>query len=200
MMRLPAVPVIGKDALPQAPRKPRRIQRAPRELTFPAESPHTGGPGDPPPGFVGAKNSATEWQPYWGLARIFGEPVPRILRDGPFIGAPGIWEYQEYIPGGLMATNIDFVVLPTNGLARPTAFRIQTEFVHLFPTQHDKYAADIMYRNHVEEGGFSVVDLYDYMYLGDPSGRAIIQLLKAGLGLIEPANPIATGTAQRVPT
>jgi hypothetical protein len=197
-MSIPRLPTIGSVALPQLPRKPRVVQRAPREFTFPADGQRYGGPGEPPPDFVGGKNSRTEWYPYWGLAHIFREPSPRTLRRGPYLGAPGIWEYQEYIPGGLLATNIDFVILPTNGLAPPTAFRIQTEFVHLFPSEHDKYASDILYRNAVE-AEYEVVDLYDYMFLGDPSGRAIIQLLKAGLGLIEPANPIAAGTARRVP-
>lgn len=199
MRGLPAIPTIGKEPLPSLPRKPRRVQRPPREFTFPEESPHTGGPGEPPVDFVGAKNSATEWPPYWALARIFGEPSPRLLRQAPFMGAPGIWEYQQYIPGNLSTTNIDFVVLPTNGLAKPTAFRIQTEFVHLFPDDAGKVMYDVAQKLDLS-GGYDVVDLYDYMYLGDPTGQAIIQLVKAGLGLIEPPNPALVGTAMRVPT
>lgn len=199
MSALPPIPTIGKQNLPQLPRNPRRIQRAPREFAFPAEGTHYGGPGEPPPDFVGAKNSATEWYPYWGLAEIFNEPGPRQLRQGPYVGAPGIWEYQQYIPGGLKTTNIDFVVEPTNGLAPPTAFRIQTEFVHLFPDDGAKVMYDVAQRLDLE-GAYEVVDLYDYMFLGDPTGRSIVLLLKAGLGLIEPPNPALAGTARRVPS
>jgi hypothetical protein len=198
MRGLPAPPAIGKKQLPQFPRKPRQIERGMREFIFPEQAPHTGGPGDPPAEFVGAKNSAAEWPPYWGLARIFGEPSPRLLRQPPYMGAPGIWEYQEYIPGGLMTTNIDFVVLPSNGLAQPTAIRIQTEFVHGPDAEHGKIAADIMYRNYVE-AGYDVVDIWDFDYMADYTGEAIIQLLKEALGLIEPPNPLLSGRWRRVP-
>ena len=198
MRGLPAPPLLKADALPQRPRKPRKVQRAPREFTFPEQTHHTGGPGEPPISFVQAKTSATEWQPYWGLARIFNEPSPANVRNGPFIGAPGIWEYQSYIPGSATTTNIDFVVLPTNGLAKPTAFRIQTEFVHLFPDDGAKYMYDVQQRLAIS-GEYDVVDLYDYMFMGDPSGASIIKLLKAGLGLIETPNPVFAGTARRIP-
>ena len=198
MRSLTAPPTLGKESLPHRPRKPRKVQRAPREFTFPEQTEHTGGPGDPPAAFSGAKISDTEWQPYWALARIFNQPSPRQVRNGPFIGAPGIWIYQQYIPGPATTTNIDFVVLPTNGLAKPTAFRIQTEFVHLFPVDGSKYMYDVQQKLAVS-GEYDLVDIYDYMYLGDPSGASIIKLIKAGLGLIEPPNPAFAGTAQRVP-
>lgn len=199
MRGLPPIPVIGKEQLPYTPKRPRRIQRAPRAFAFPEEGQHYGGPGETPLDFVGAKNSATEWYPFWGLAEIFGQPSPRALRHAPYVGVPDIWLYQDYIPGGLLTTNIDFVVLPTNGLAQPTAFRIQTERVHGLPAEHDKYASDIFYRNNLE-AGYEVVDIWDFMFLGDPTGQAIIQLLKAGMGLIEAPNPVLTGQFHRVPT
>lgn len=199
MRGLPPIPTIGQQQQPYAPRKPRRVQQEPRYLDFPQQRTHTGGPGDPPPNWDEAKTSDTEWYPYWGLARIFGEPSPEHVREAPFVGAPGIWEYQKYIPGGIVTTNIDFLILPTNGLAKPTAIRVQTEFVHLFPQDNDKYAADIIYRNEVELAGYNVVDIYDYQFLGDPSGQAVIVQLKAAMGLIEQPNPILTGTARRVP-
>ena len=199
MRGLPAIPQLGSVALPQTPRKPRRVQRAPREFTFPQEGQHYGGPGDPPPDFVGAKNSQTEWPPYWGFAVIFGEPSPSQVRHGPYLGAPGIWEYQEYIPGNSSTLNIDFVVEPTNGLAPPTAFRVQTEFIHNFPADHEKYAYDLFQRQTLEHE-YEVVDLYDYMFMGDPTGRSIIQLLKAGMGLIQPPIQPLIGQARRVPS
>ena len=198
-MRLPPLPTVGKTAMPYKPRRAVVAPQGPREFIFPEERYQTGGPGEAPEAFVAAKTSATEWPPYWGLARIFGEPSPRVLREPPFMGAPGIWEYQQYIPGSIRTTNIDFVVLPTNRLAKPTAFRIQTEFVHLFPEDAGKYMYDVQQRLSIQ-GAYDVVDIYDYMYMGDPSGEAIIKLLKAGLGLIEPPNPVFSGTVQRVPS
>jgi hypothetical protein len=76
------------------------------------------------------------------------------------------------------------------------ALRIQTEWQHNF-TNNAKHIYDVFHRGRAEEN-FDVVDLYDYLFLGDDSGQAVIQLLKSALQLIEPPNPIYAHSVQRV--
>jgi hypothetical protein len=182
--------------LPPIP-KPPVVKRGPKLYQYGKEQQHTGGPGDPPPGFVTVKTTATEWPVYWGLARIFGRPSADKVRQGPFLGGPPVWEYQSYLDlGGIKQSNFDFVVWQPNPYGSPVAIRIQTEFIHSF-TNNTKHKYDVLHRNRAEEN-FDVVDIFDYLFLGDESGQSIIQLLKYALQLIEPPNPIYAHTVQRV--
>jgi hypothetical protein len=48
------------------------------------------------------------------------------------------------------------------------------------------------------EENFDVVDIYDYLYMGDSSGQAAVLAVKYALQLIEPPSPIYTQAVQRV--
>jgi len=179
------------------PVRPKRLAslptfpRGPKFLDF-ASLPKVGGYGEPPPGFISPSNSQAEWPPFWGLGKIFG--VPKNPRRGPFIGFPGIWEYQVPFQGGATpgGTHIDFVVYPhelTRG--RPIALRIVTERFHL-NVDPRKRAKDM-----VQEAALStsyvVVDIYEQNFLFDRSGQTIIKLLKHVLAGGRAPDPFAGG-------
>jgi hypothetical protein len=182
--------------LPPIPRPP-VVKRGPKAYQYGKEQKHTGGPGDPPAGFVTVKTTATEWPVYWGLAKIFGAPAADQIRTGPFRGGPPFWEYQAYLDlGGIKKSNYDFIIWQPNVYGAPVVIRVQTEWQHSF-TNSAKHRYDAFHRARAEEN-FDVVDLYDYLFLGDESGQAVIQLLKSALQLIEPPNPIYAHSVQRV--
>ena len=185
-----------RTKLPSIP-KPPVVKRGPRIYQFGKEQRHTGGPGDPPPGFITIKTTATEWPIYWALAKVLGTPAADKIRTAPFLGGPPHWEYQSYVDvGGLKDTNYDFMIWQPNGFSAPVAIRIQTEGFHSF-THNAKHVYDRLHRARGEEN-FDVVDIYDAYYMSDPSGQAAVQLVKMALGLIEPPNPIYTHAIRRV--
>lgn len=177
-------------------RKPAVVKRGARLYGMRARQRHTGGPGDPPPGFVTIKTTATEWPIYWALSKVFDEPSADRVRRGPFRGGPPFWEYQAYLDlGGMASTNYDFMVWQPNPYGQPVAIRIQTEGFHNF-VPNAKHIYDKLHRSRGEER-FDVVDIYDYMYLSDPSGQAAIMVVKYALHLIEPPDPIYLHSVQR---
>jgi len=181
--------------LPPIP-KPPVVKRGPKLYEFGKDHGHTGGPGDPPPGFVTIKTTATEWPIYWALAKVLGTPAADKIRTGPFHGGLPVWIYQSYVDlGGLKSTNYDFLVLQPNPYSQPVAIRIQTEGYHSF-VPNAKHQYDVFHRARGEER-FDVVDIYDSYYLSDPSGQAAILLVKMALQLIEPPNPIYTHAIRR---
>lgn len=181
--------------LPPIP-KPPVVKRGPKLYEYGKDHGHTGGPGDPPPGFVTIKTTATEWPIYWALAKVLGTPAADKIRTGPFRGGPPAWQYQNYLDlGGLKSSNFDFVVWQTNPYTSPVAIRVQTEFFHSFTT-NAKHQYDVLHRLRAEEN-FDVVDIWDYLYLGDESGQAAILAVKNALQLIEPPSPIYSHAVRR---
>jgi hypothetical protein len=177
-------------------KRPTLFSTGPRIYRLNEEPVHIGPPGDPPPGFVTPKTSATEWPPYWGLAQITGYPKPEYVRNFPFNGGPPVWEYQGFAEAGSeKQTNVDFIVWGYPG-ATPVAIRILTEFFHNFAS-NDTQIYDITQRDRLQNG-FEVVDIYDQDYMRDTTGRAIIVLLKGAMGLIERPPVIRSGRVQRV--
>lgn len=174
-------------------RTPARLPTGPKLLRVPEQK--IAGPGPVPPGFVRGKNSASEWPPYWALARIFG--VPADPRTGPpFQGGWPFWTYQEYVQGPTYSgdTNIDFFVYhPPRG--RAVAIRIQTEHFHLY-VDNRKQIYDRMQSANLS-GAFDVVDIYEQDYLNDKTGQSIVLLMKDAIGLLRRRDPILTGTARR---
>ncbi len=89
-------------------------------------------PGPPPPGFVRATTSGSEWYVYWALAKISGSPKGADVRNPPFYGSRDgeLWRYQypyaggRHLPGGAV---VDFVWMPFNN---SILLRLQTEHFH----------------------------------------------------------------------
>lgn len=178
-------------------KRPPTIATGPKIYRLQSEPYRLGPPGEPPPGFVTPKTSATEWPVYWGLARIFREPSPERVRTGPFVGGPPIWTYQAYVDAGAeKSANVDFVVWNPGPRGKPIAIRVQTEAYHLF-ANNDTQVFDILHRERVS-GGYTVIDIFDYDFMRDGTGQAIIVILKQALGLIERPDPISTGAVQRI--
>lgn len=174
--------------IPKLPTPP-VTQRGPRMYGVGVEQKHTGGPGEPPPGFVTAKTSAPEWMVYWGLARIFGVPVASEVRNYPFDGGYPYWSYQSFSETGgvLRETNIDFVVWSTSVLGAPIAIRVLGAFSH-DPTNSEQMVHDLTQRQALERY-YDVVDLRPEDFERDQSGQAVILHLKSLLQLVEPPNP-----------
>lgn len=150
--------------------------------------------GEPPPGFLIASTSVSEWAVYWALSKIYGDPKdPRV---GPYIGAPGIWEYQSPLMGGrgIGGSVMDFLIKGTPS-GTMIGIRLQTELWHLYTT-NKKQASDLLKRQRLEEM-IEVVDLYDYTFMGDASGQLVVQAVKSAIGMIEIPNPLRAGTARR---
>lgn len=153
-----------------------------------------GGPGDPPPGFIGGQNSVTEWWVYWALFKIM-DPTANP-RKPPFFGLPGKFDYQSAQMGGFIralgSSVVDFLVHYGH---THIALRVQTEFFHIF-TNERKHAYDLLQRANLMKF-IHVVDLYDNELLGDPSGAKAIVAVKRALNMIESVNPILSGNAIR---
>lgn len=158
-------------------RTPPAIPTGPRMYRPPRFQGYQGGPGPAPPGFVIGQTSESEWWIYWAFAKIFGQPQdPRI---GPFYGAPGIWGYQVG-HRELGSAVIDFVVYP-NKKSRNLryAFRIQTEYFHNY-ADSETQAYDLMQLWRLSAYNV-VVDVYDFEFMYDLTGQAVIILLKRAL-------------------
>ena len=174
-------------------RRPPAMPTGPKAVGITTKKQVVGGPGEPPPGFLSPANSKTEWFVYWALSKVFGSPAdPRV---GPFTGGQPDWMYQQAVNGGagvLGGTTIDFVVY---GARRPTAFRIVTEYYHIF-TSRSKQVSDEMQKISVSDR-YDVVDLYDMDFITDPTGQQAIVVVKMGLAMIERPDPILSGVALR---
>lgn len=174
-------------------RRPTSIPTGPR-LTKPIpinQQPIVQGPGDPPPGFLTARTSVTEWYVYWGLSKIFTNPLDP--RQPPFLGGWPDWNYQYGMEGP--GAVVDFIVNnPGNGM-NSIALRIVTEYWHLYTTAQ-KQATDELQKEALG-AYYTVVDMYDFDFINDPSGQATIVTLKNVLGLTERPNPLWLGTTLR---
>jgi len=192
-------PVLGnlKTKLPQL-RRPPAIPTGPRMYKpIPLDQqPITQGPGQPPPGFLVPSNSITEWMCYWGLARIFQNPVDP--RQGPFYGGWPDWAYQTAVDGGRQGPGgsvVDFVIYNPGKSSNTIALRIVTEYWHLY-APNAKQASDEMQREALESE-YTVIDLYDFDFINDLTGQATILTLKNVLGFTERPNPLYVGTTIR---
>ncbi len=183
---------------PPSLKRPASLPTGPRLFRPPKDKGYISQTTTPPDGFVIGSTSRTEWMIYHAMSKIFG--VPENPRQGPFYGAPGVWDYQKNaiggrrMPGGAV---IDFVVYPglkTNG--RLYAFRIQTEYFHNY-ADSEKQASDLLQSWRLAEY-YAVVDLYDYEFASDPTNQAAIILVKRALNGETFSPPGSTGVVQRV--
>lgn len=183
---------------PPVLRTPTVIPQGPRLYKEPKDKGFRGPVADPPKGFVGAHTSESEWMVYWGLAKVLG--VPQEPREPPWLGYPPIWYYQSEFAGGRKMAGgavVDFVVAGgAQGRDQDIGFRLQTERFHIY-ADSDTHASDQAQLWNLSSS-MRIVDLYDQDFLQDPTGQAVIILIKDALaGRIEP-NPITDGTTMRV--
>lgn len=157
-----------------------------------------GGPGDPPPGFVGATNSAVEWVAYWALWKALG--LPGDPRVPPFSGFPNRFVYQSPFEGGRHegpgGQVVDFVVWQGPRVRNDVGIRIQTEHFH-YRTTSFKQATDRILKARLA-GRMDVADVYDYELMADPSGQAAVVTMKRVLAGQRPNDPLLAGTVQRL--
>lgn len=153
---------------------------------------HTGGPGEPPPGFVSPTTSASEWVEYWALSKVFNDP--RDPRVPPFFGGRD-WGYQldyqggRHVPGGAV---VDFVVYLPGEIV---GIRLQTDRFHL-TAGPVKNAYDDAQRQSLSRF-MRIIDLYEGDVIRDTSGEGAVRLTVEALGGRERINPQRAGTFYR---
>lgn len=160
------------------------------------EQPISSGPGQPPGGFLQPSTSLSEWYIYWGLSRLFNNPPDP--RQPPFYGGWPDWGYQSALyggrhgPGGAVA---DFLVYNPGSPKNTVVLRVVTEYWHLY-TPNAKHASDEMQKLALS-AEYTVIDVYDFDFINDPSGQETIITLKNVLGFVERPNPLWLGTSIR---
>jgi hypothetical protein len=150
----------------------------------------------PPEGFVTPTTSVTEWMVYKAFALIFNNPIK--YREAPFNGGPPDWTFQQPFLGGRftpLGAVGDFIYWRTESGRRPLLVRVQTEHWHLFTTFQTQ-VRDFDQRGRLSDR-VDVVDIFDYTFLHDPTGQAVIQQVKRALGMIEIADPLRAGVVRR---
>jgi hypothetical protein len=189
----------GSDIrLPSLPRPPRlrtpaRLPRGPKLYTQPVK--RTGGPGEPPPGFVTAQTSASEWHLYWAFARVFDDPEdPR--KPSPLTGqwdGGRDWAYQNPFSGGRRTGGqvSDFVAY-LGGAA--VVVRLQSLQFHVFADARQQARDDLLKLDIAE--AYTVVDIFEQDFIADATGQAAIVLVKDALRGIEATSPLAAGTGR----
>lgn len=182
---------------PPSMRSPPALPRGPRLYRVPRNLGYKGPVAEPPPGFIGGQNSRYEWMVYHALSKVFGYPTdPRLP---PFIGQPGVWTYQKAWDEGrreIGGSVIDFVVYSGSKSDFDIAFRVQTEFFHLY-TDIENQVHDLMQMERLS-AFMRVVDLYDQDFAWDETNAATVALIKDALAGRTFANPINGGTTERV--
>jgi hypothetical protein len=183
---------LDKPHAPGLPPRPRTFAKLPRgPEAYRPNTARVAGPGAPPPGFVRATTSATEWFVYWALARIFGNPTdPRV--GPPFLGGWPDWTYQQGAGSAGARSKPDFTVY-RNGAQ--VYLRVQTEYRHIYADAEKQAYDRLQFLSQSKVA--SVIDLFDYLFVNDPSGQAAIVVCKQALGLIQIPDPIVAGTAKR---
>lgn len=152
--------------------------RGPRSIGLGRKAERREGPGKPPPGFLTQQTTGDEWIIYWALAKIFSDPGPISVRQGPFTGGLE-WEYQAIQSSlGLTGkTAVDFMVyLPGEQIG----LRIQTELRHVLVDENIS-AYDIAQREALSRT-ITVRDIYSQDFIEDISGESAIRVTIEALG------------------
>lgn len=150
------------------------------------------GPGNPPPGFVGATTSLTEWIFYWAMAKVFHDPVDP--RKPPFFGGRD-WGYQ--LATGAFTRQIGSAVIDFVFYANRVrvAIRIQTARFH-DAVGALKQGYDRIQLVTLQSQGWRVQDVYEMDFIHDPSGQAAVIVAKEAIGLIQRPSTITTGRSE----
>lgn len=193
----PKPPARRRPTRPPRLRKLPSLPSGPRLYQSTKAAPRLGGPGEPPPGFITATNSTTEWMVYWGLAKVLG--LPKNPRQPPFIGYPGLWKYQvpfeggRHTPGGQV---VDFIIQASPFNPTPVALRVQTERYHIF-TDVAKQVLDRILLARLGKH-YRLADLFEQDWVADKTGQAVIVAIKKSLFGGTASNPIRARTAYRI--
>lgn len=197
------LPTIGQRRRPTRPPRMRTIPTIPRGPRLYRQRPgadRMSGPGEPPPGFITFTNSITEWWIYWAISKVLGQP--RDPRQGPFIGAPGLWSYQAPFEGGRAVRGgqvIDFIIESPSTNYGTVAIRIQTERYHVF-TDTSKRAKEVILQARVARHT-RIVDIFEQDFMMGPnsqSGQAAVLEVKRAIYGGRASDPLRAGTARRV--
>ncbi|HSE46440.1 MAG TPA: hypothetical protein VLA89_14030 [Gemmatimonadales bacterium] len=174
------------------PPSPSRLSRlaalptGPKYLRLRADPEQMGGPGEPPPGFVTASTSRSEWAFYWAAAIATG--TPRDPREPPFTGGDW-WVYQRPFDQGRGSAVIDFVFFTAEG---KLAIRIQTYQYH-FHTDAFKQAVDRLQAQYLGRF-FKVIDVNEEDLIRDKSGQEAVKTVKSLLAGYVFLDPLKAGT------
>ncbi len=174
--------------------RPSRFPRGPNLLGLgrKRQQPH-GGPGLPPPGFVSATTSATEWIFYWASFKYFdlGDP-----RKPPYIGDPAgvVFTYQTPESGGRQGPGgsvSDFVYHLGTG---DVVVRLDTWYFHIAASAQ-QHAKDAELKRRVWGRGVRVYTVYDAQFVHDKTGAAAVRALHAVITGKEIYSPVTSGLA-----
>lgn len=151
----------------------------------------------PPPGFVVATTSGSEWIVYAALAKVLKKPDDPT--KPPYIGYPGLWEYQmpflqgRHQHGGAV---VDYVVYGGSRYAEDaTLIRLQTEQFHYF-TDYAKQESDREQMTRLLAIA-NTIDIDEIEILGDPSGYKPCRVIAEALSGFNLPNPLGSNTARR---
>jgi hypothetical protein len=185
MAGLRRLPALTKSPRPKRLRPlPVEHAQGPRPLGLANDPAQVAGPGQPPPGFVGAATSKSEWVFYWAIAKALNDPPDP--RRPPFRGGRD-WDYQKAAlnQGGLRSLGsaiIDFVVyLPRARLG----IRLQSSRFHVNASARQHAFDERQFANLSRL--YTVVDVYEQDFIPalrlDPTGQAAIQVAKDAIEL-----------------
>jgi len=151
------------------------------------------GPGEPPPLFVTATTSTTEWIWYWASAKIYNDP--RDPMQPPFFGGAD-WGYQIPSEGGRrnpLGAVVDFIYYNPG---ETVGIRIQTDRFHesAGPLQQ---AYDRNQKMQLSKW-LTVRDVFEQDFIQDRTGEAACRLLVETLGGRKRIQPSRSGTYRRV--
>ena len=153
------------------------------------------GPGEPPPGFVIATTSASEWIAYWASAQVFNDPLDP--RKPPYFGGRD-WGYQKSLDGGRKQQGgavIDYIYwLP----GETVGVRLQTSRFHdaAGPVKEAMDRAQLVSLSW--QWGITIKDLDEQDIIADRTGEAAVRRLVELLGGRERINPGVAGTYRQV--
>lgn len=187
-------PISAVPARPEAGfRRPTLYPQGPTLLGLGTRRTQSGGPGAPPPGFLGPTVSNVEWVIYWSSSKLY---PPFDPRQPPFTGDRlGRWDYQSPSTPGqvreLGSTVSDFVYHIAAG---DVIVRLDTWYYHI-ASNAQKHAFDRAARQSAYRYGDRVVTLYDTSFINDETGNAAVRALADAISGREILSPVSGGTA-----
>lgn len=145
----------------------------------------------PPPDFVGAHTSGSEWMIYAALFMVLGEKSDP--RKPPFTGGLH-FVYQDPLLGGRQTRGgqvCDFSV--TYG-AEDMCIRLQSEHYHV-QADNAKRVDEFYEKTHTD---MRIIDIYEESFVADCSLRAACAVIANALAGRDAPNPAFLGTSQQV--